>query len=48
MEKMVRGRIYTKEQIQIVWKQFHKDCNSVVWPDDNGQTWNDPPSIDQK
>lgn len=40
------GRIYTQDQIQSVWKQFYNNPSSVVWSDDNGETWNEVPSMD--
>jgi hypothetical protein len=44
--EMEKGQIYTQERIQSVWSQFHYKPHSVVWSDDNGESWNDVPSMD--
>lgn len=43
---MKKGKIYTQDEIQSVWSQFHYKPHSVVWSDDNGETWNEVPSMD--
>lgn len=43
---MEKGKIYTQEHIQKVWRQFHEEPRSLVWSDDNGETWNEVPSMD--
>lgn len=43
---MEQGKIYTTDNIQSVWKQFAKNPKSIVWSDDNGDSWNEVPSMD--
>lgn len=43
---MKEGMIYTQDNIQSVWRQFHYNPHSVVWSDDDGATWNNVPSMD--
>lgn len=43
---MIKDKIYTEDEIQSVWKQFHYHPQSIVYSDDNGVTWNKPPSMD--
>lgn len=43
---MIEDTIYTIDNMQPVWIQFHRNPQSVVWSDDQGQTWNGVPSMD--
>ena len=43
---MIKDKIYTEKEIQEVWQQHSKNCNSILWSDDNGLTQNEPISID--
>lgn len=43
---MKPGKVYGRDEIQSVWRQFHYHPKTVVWSDDNGDTWNEPPSMD--
>lgn len=46
MSNLKEGKVYTQDFIQAVWSQFHNDPHSVVWSDDDGETWNEVPSMD--
>jgi hypothetical protein len=35
---MIKDKIYTEKEIQEVWQQHSKNCNSILWSDDNGLT----------
>lgn len=43
---MQKGNIYSQLNMQLIWRQFHLDPHSLVYSDDNGETWNEVPSMD--
>lgn len=43
---MKKGRIYTQDSMQTIWGQFAYDPHSIVWSDDDGESWNDVPGMD--
>lgn len=43
---MREGKVYTENEIQSVWRQFHNDPLSVAYSDDEGKTWKPVPSMD--
>lgn len=43
---MNKGQTYTTESMQKIWRQFHLDPHSLLYSDDNGETWNEVPSMD--
>lgn len=43
---MVKDRIYLIDEIQSVWNRWHYHPNTVLYSDDNGVTWKEPPSMD--
>lgn len=43
---MKKDCIYDTRNMQIIWTQHTKDCNSILISKDNGVTWENPPSVD--
>ena len=43
---MQKDVIYDTHNMQIIWFQFAKDCNSILISKDKGVTWEEPPSVD--
>jgi hypothetical protein len=43
---MKRGVIYNTDNMQLIWSQYAKDCNSILISKDQGLTWTLPPYVD--
>lgn len=43
---MKKDAIYNTDNMQLVWMQYHKDCNSILVSQDGGLTWSQPPFVD--
>ena len=43
---MEKGLVYDTTNMQRIWIQHAKDCNSILISQDGGRTWEEPPSVD--
>ncbi|WP_097005334.1 hypothetical protein [Lacrimispora amygdalina] len=43
---MKPDNVYDTSNIQIIWFQYAKDCNSIEISMDGGDTWTCPPFVD--
>lgn len=43
---MVTGKIYNTNNMQVIWRQYAKDPESIEISMDDGATWQPPPYVD--